>query len=108
MFWSVDWTFSQLSKLHKQQPKLVDEALQKMIESNPKLAWSLVVSAYLDEEINLGKAAEMLEMHELELRDRFVTLGIPLRIGPTDKSEAQAEVEALTSWFLQENPDQNE
>jgi predicted HTH domain antitoxin len=80
---------------------MVDNALQTLIESNPDLAWSLVVSAYLDEEINLGKAAEMLDLHELELRDRFIALGIPLRIGPVDKAEARAEVQALNSWFSQ-------
>lgn len=99
MIWSADWAFSQLTKLHKRQPGMVANALQTMIESNPDLAWSLVVSAYLDEEINLGKAAEMLEMHELELRDRFNALGIPVRIGPIDKAEAQAEAQALDSWF---------
>ena len=103
MIWSADWTFARLTKLHKQQPKLVDDALQKMIESNPDLAWSLVVSAYLDEEINLGKAAEMLGLHELELRDRFIDLGIPLRVGPADKAEAQAEAQALSSRFSQED-----
>ena len=103
MIWSADWTFAHLTKLHKQQPKLVDAALQKMIESNPDLAWSLVVSAYLDEEINLGKAAEMLDMHELELRNRFLEMGIPLRIGPADKAEARAEAEALNSWFTEED-----
>ncbi|MCB8926964.1 MAG: hypothetical protein H6652_15210 [Ardenticatenaceae bacterium] len=101
MMWSADWTFSHLTKLYKQQPTLVDAALQEMIERNPDLAWSLVVSAYLDEEINLGKAAEMLDLHELELRDRFIALGIPLRIGPANKSEAAAEAQALTSWFTQ-------
>lgn len=99
MIWSADWTFAQLSKLHKQQPELVDAALQKLIESDPDLAWSLVVSAYLDEEINLGKAAELLNLHELELRKRFISLGIPLRIGPASKAEAHAEVEALKNWF---------
>jgi predicted HTH domain antitoxin len=103
MIWSADWTFAHLSKLYKQQPRLVDAALQHMIESNPDLAWSLVVSAYLDEEINLGKAAEMLGLHELELRDRFVDLGIPLRLGPADKAEARAEVQALDSWFSRED-----
>ena len=58
-----------------------------------------IVSAYLDEEINLGKAAEMLGLHELELRERFETLGIPLRVGPENKAEARAEVNALNSWF---------
>jgi hypothetical protein len=37
-------------------------------------------------------------MHELELRDRFIELGIPLQLGPADKAEAQA----LSSWFSQE------
>ena len=103
MIWSADWTFAHLVKLYKQQPGMVDTALQKMIDSNPDLAWSLVVSAYLDEEINLGKAAAMLDMHELELRERFVALGIPLRIGPAGKAEAQAEVQALNSWFSDED-----
>ncbi len=101
MIWSADWTFTQLAKLHKLQPGMVADALQTMIESNPDLAWSLIISAYLDEEINLGKAAEMLDMHELELRDRFIMLGIPLRIGPADKAEARAEAQALDSWFSQ-------
>lgn len=99
MMWSADWTFSHLTKLYKQQPKLVDAALREMIERNPDLAWSLVVSAYLDEEINLGRAAEMLDIHELELRDRFIALGIPLRIGPANKTEAIAEAQALNNWF---------
>ena len=103
MMWSADWTFTHLSKLHKQQPELVASAVQKLIDGNPDLAWSLVVSAYLDEEINLGKAAEMLDMHELELRDRFVVLGIPLRIGPANEAEARAEVQALDSWFFSED-----
>jgi predicted HTH domain antitoxin len=93
--WSADWTFVHLTKLRKQQPKLVDTALQQMLNTNPDLVWSLVVSAYLDEEINLGKAAEMLDMHELELCSRFIELGIPLRIGPANVSEAQAEIQAL-------------
>ena len=101
MIWSADWTFAQLNKLYKQQPTLVDNALQTMVESNPDLAWSLVISAYLDEEINMGKAAEMLEMHELELRERFIELGIPLRLGPLNEAEARAEVQALNAWFFE-------
>jgi hypothetical protein len=34
-------------------------------------------------------------MHELELRERFIKLGIPLRIGPADVAEAQAEADAI-------------
>ena len=63
-----------------------------LLEVNPELRWSLVLNAYLDEEINLGKAAELLDMHELELRRQFLELGVPLRIGPADVAEAEAEV----------------
>ncbi|MEM9775128.1 MAG: hypothetical protein AAF902_11145 [Chloroflexota bacterium] len=96
---SADWTFNQLSKLHKQQPKLVDDALKQLINSNPELTWSLVVNAYLDREINLSKAAEMLDLHMLELREKFLELGIPIRHGATDLAEAKAEVEALDNWL---------
>lgn len=59
----------------------------------------MIVSAYRDREINLGKAAELLSMHQLELRERFITPGIPLRMGPADLAEAQAEVDAMRVWF---------
>ena len=96
---SANWTFSQLTKLHEQQPELVNEALRKFLQNNPELTWSLVINAYLDEEINLGKAAELLDLHELELREQFIKLGIPLRIGPKDILDAQAEVQALDNWL---------
>ncbi len=99
MIASPNWTFRQLQKLHKQRPELVDEALNQLWDRNPDLRWSLVLSAYLDEEINLGKAAQLLGIHELELRERFIHLGVPLRIGAADLAEAQAEVDALEAWF---------
>jgi len=51
----------------------------------------LVLDAYLGRQINLGKAAELLGLHELELRERFLELSIPLRLGPADLAEARSE-----------------
>jgi len=73
--------------------------MDEFLSMHPDLKWSLVLSAYLDEEINLGKAAELLEVHELELRQQFIELGIPLRLGPPDEAAARAEVNAIKSWF---------
>lgn len=101
---SAPWTIVHLEKLHKVRPDQVDAALEKLLENDNDLAWSLVISAYLDEDINLGKAAELLHLHELELRARFIELGLPLRVGPSDIVEARAEVDALTSWLTQSNP----
>ncbi len=96
------WTISQLTKLHKQRPQFVDTALDELLNANPELRYSLILNAYLDEEINLGKAAELLDMHELELREQFIKSGIPLRIGSANLAEAEAEVEAIKHWFSTE------
>lgn len=98
------WTFSQLTKLRKQRPQFVDAALDELLNANPDLRYSLVLNAYLDEEINLGKAAELLKMHELELREQFVKSGVPLRIGAANLAEAEAEVKAIKHWrAIEEN-----
>ncbi len=52
------------------------------------------VQAYLAEEISLGKTADLLGLSRFELQDRFVRLGVPLRLGPATIKEARAEVAA--------------
>jgi predicted HTH domain antitoxin len=93
------WEVDQLFKLRKQQPDLIDQAIHHLVQQNEEIKWSVVVGAYRDGQINLGRAAELLGLTELELRNRFIELGIPLRIGPVDLAEAHAEVEAVRSWF---------
>jgi predicted HTH domain antitoxin len=94
-----EWEVEQLLKLRERQPDLIEPALRRLAHENEEIRWSLVVGAYQDRQINLGKAAELLGMTELELRDRFIELGIPLCIGPEDLAEARAEVEAMRTWF---------
>jgi len=100
---ALPWAFRQLARLYQQRPEIVNNAIARLIQDDQDLRWSLVLNAYRDSQINLGKAAEMLDLHELELRDRFIQLGIPLRLGPADLAEAQAEVDALEAWFGQWN-----
>ena len=50
--------------------------------------------AYLAEEISLGKAADLLGLSRFELQERFLRLGVPLRLGPATLEEARAEVSA--------------
>ncbi len=96
---SQTWIVEQFMRLYRHRPELVQAALERLLGENAELRWALVLSAYLDRRINLGKAAELLGMHELELRERFLQLGIPLRLDSTDLAEAQAEVEAMRRWF---------
>jgi predicted HTH domain antitoxin len=93
------WETDQLFKLRERQPGLIEPAIHRLVQEDEDIRWSVVVGAYRDEQINLGKAAELLGMTELELRDHFIELGIPLRIGPVDVTEARAEVEAVRAWF---------
>lgn len=53
--------------------------------------------AYLADEISLGKAADLLGLSRFELQERFLRLGVPLRLGPATLEEAQAEVKAALS-----------
>ena len=51
-----------------------------------------VIRDYLDERINLGKAAELLQVTRFELEDSFRRLRIPLRLGVASAEDAQAEM----------------
>lgn len=92
------WPLEQLIKLRRSQPQLLLRALQRLFDEDEELRWSVVVNAYLDEEISLARTATLLNMHPLELRERFVEKGIPLRLGPADKADAQAEIDAIRTW----------
>ena len=92
------WPTQQLVKLQRSQPALVGRVLERLLDEDAGLRWSLVVSAYLDEEISLARTAALLGLHPLELRQRFIEKGVPLHLGPVDEADAQAEVDALRAW----------
>jgi len=96
------WEIDQLFKLRERQPDLLEPAVHRLVQENEDIRWSVVVGAFQDQQINLGKAAELLGLTELELREHFIELGIPLRVGPVDLAEARAEVEAVRAWFADE------
>lgn len=51
-----------------------------------------VLRDYLENRINLGKAAELLQLSRFELEASFQRLGIPLRRGARSIEDAQAEI----------------
>jgi hypothetical protein len=54
-----------------------------------------VIAAYLEGDISLGRAAELLGLSRFDLALRFNRLGPPLRLGPATIAEAREEREAL-------------
>lgn len=92
------WTYDQLNKVRQYRPDLVDNAIEEFLNQQTELWKLVVIGAYLDEQINLGKAAELLGMHRLELQAEFQKQGIPLRLGADTIDEAHAEFTAIQQW----------
>jgi predicted HTH domain antitoxin len=92
----MEWEMEELHKLSKIQPDIVDAALKELWQRNPALYKSIVINTYLDEKINLGKAAELLEVDRSELQNELRAKGIPIRF--PSKEDVIAEVEAIRVW----------
>ena len=92
----MDWEAEELHKLRKIQPDIVDAALKELWQRNPVLHKSIVINAYLDEKINLGKAAELLGIDRMKLQKELRAKGIPVRF--PSKEDVIAEVEAIKAW----------
>lgn len=92
MMWIVD----ELRKLSEFQPNVVEEILQDVKEKHPDLHRSMVIGAYVDDKISLGKAAELLGITRNELEREFKEKGIPLRA--LHKEDVIAEVDAIKKW----------
>lgn len=53
---------------------------------------------YLAGAISLSRAAELLDLSWLDLRTRCLRLDVPLRVGPANLDEAQADIEVAEAW----------
>ena len=67
--------------------------------SDPQQRFDVVLAHYLVGAISLGRVAELLDLSWLDLRTRFLRLDVPVRSGPRDLVEAQADVEAAEAWI---------
>jgi predicted HTH domain antitoxin len=76
---NVSWAVEELVKLSEIQPEMVESALEQIWKVKPDIYKSVVISAYLDEKISLGKAAELLEITRIELQRDMEERGIPIR-----------------------------
>ena len=89
-------------RYHAQKPEidieagLADERVTALTDTQER--FDLVLAHYLAESINLGRAAELLDIYRLDLQARFARLDVPLRIGPANLAEARAEIEAIRTW----------
>ena len=85
----------QLQKMAQVDSKEVDGLFSLLPQRVPELWRRLVIGAYLDDQINLGKAAQMLGKHPVELRREFIKERIPVKIGVESVDEIKSDAEAL-------------
>ena len=90
------WEVEELKKISEIQPEAVENALKELWEKNPELHKTVVINAYIDEKINLSKAAELLSLTRIELEKELKIKGIPIRY--PSKEDIVAEVEAIKEW----------
>jgi prevent-host-death family protein len=70
--------------------------LKRLADSQSR--WDLVLAHYLAEGISLARAAELLDLSSFELRTRFQRLEVPLRMGASDISEVQSDLDTARVW----------
>jgi prevent-host-death family protein len=64
-------------------------------EGDPQAAWNRILAAYLDGDISLGRAAQLLGVDRFELTARLGRLELPLRLGSATQAEAWQELTRL-------------
>lgn len=85
------WQLKQLEKLRELEPEIVDGAIQMFLEREIVLKEKLIIGAYMDGDINFSKTAELFNIHPVKLRERFLSMGIPVKIGVSSNEEVLAE-----------------
>lgn len=90
------WEMETFHKLSSVRPAFIMEALKELWKIRPELYKMIVINAYLDEKINLTKAAENLDMTRIEFEKELRERGIPVRT--LSREDVIAEVEAITRW----------
>jgi predicted HTH domain antitoxin len=86
---------SQLEKVHQLKPEEVERSLIERLSQDKGLWREIVTGAYLDGEVSLARAAELLGLLPLDLRQEFLKAGIAIRLGAQTIEEAQAELSAF-------------
>jgi predicted HTH domain antitoxin len=84
-----------MGKIYEIKSEEIERLFEKLRAECKDLGEEIVLGAYLADEINLSKAAELLGLHPIELRRFFLKQGIPIKLGASSPEGALAEAKAL-------------
>ena len=72
-----------------------EQALATVVDEQER--YNRVIGAYLGEDISLARAAELLDLPAIDLRFRFLGLGLPVRMGAEDRDHLLRDIDAAAS-----------
>lgn len=91
------------SGLYNNKGEVIQDALKSLMVSHPHYKIEIAIEAYLQGEVSLGRAAHLSGLSYEEMKDILRQRGIEMKLGPSNKNEAQNEVKALEELFSESN-----
>ena len=83
------------AKLYTSEEAVIQDGLRHLLQARPELRLELAVYRYQNEDISLGKAANLAGVSFEQMKEILLQRGIQLRLGPENQTEARDEVNAL-------------
>ena len=92
---SIEWEVTHLVKarLFPDEQSVLRTAMRALFETKPDLKRKMVVTAYTDGDISLGKAAQIMGVCQEEMKDIIRETGGQVHLGPQTIEELQQDIE---------------
>ena len=91
---SIEWEVNQLVKarLFPDEQSVLRSAMRSLFEANPGPKRKMVVAAYTNGDIGLGKAAQIMGVSQEEMKDIIRETGGQIHLGPLTIDELKQDV----------------
>ena len=91
---SIEWEVNQLVKarLFPDEQSVLRSAMRSLFEAKPDLKRKMVVAAYTNGDISIGKAAQILGVSQEEMKDILRETGAQIHLGPLTVDELKQDV----------------
>jgi predicted HTH domain antitoxin len=87
------------SGIYKSEDEVIHYALKHLLDNNPEQRLKLAIHRYQNEEVSLGKAAEIAGLCWEEMKDALIKNGAKPRLGPQTIEEARKDYLAIERFL---------
>jgi len=90
------------ARIFEDEKEALEEAIRQLLRHRRDVRIRLAIHRYRNEDISLGKAAEIAGVSWDEMKDLLLEHGIAPRLGPQSMDELKEEIEAIEGYFANE------